>query len=323
MMNGTDDRAVPPLLSTDQESCFDARGNRIPCAGSGQDGVAGPAGLETVPRFLVRGDAVHDRWTDLHWCRNANPFEFPYAWTEAFDLVEEMNRTGFNGREDWRVPSRQALFSLVSHQHINPALPSGHPFSDVFPGYYWTDNTCARLPNQAWYVHLGGARVYRGMKSGAYLVWPVAGPRRKSPPPEDRFRPDSRLVADRLTGLWWTCANPAGARCMTWEAALDLPVALNAETFGGRADWRLPNIRELESLVDLACHSPALPAGHPFEVRHDGYWSSTTSVYEPRYAWVLYLQDGAVGVGFKPKATFSAWCVSSGREGRPAAKAGR
>lgn len=34
------------------------------------------------------------------------------------------------------------------------------------------------------------------------------------------------------------------------------------------------------------------------------YWSSTTSMYESRYAWVLYMRDGAVGVGFKPLSEF-------------------
>ena len=33
---------------------------------------------------------------------------------------------------------------------------------------------------------------------------------------------------------------------------------------GGTYSWRLPNINELESLVDCSAHSPALPHGHPF-----------------------------------------------------------
>ena len=58
-------------------------------------------------------------------------------------------------------------------------------------------------------------------------------------------------------------------------------------------------------------HSPALPPDHPFDGVADGYWSSTTSVYEPRYAWVFYTRDGAVGVGFKAKPDFQAWAVRS------------
>jgi hypothetical protein len=77
----------------------------------------------------------------------------------------------------------------------------------------------------------------------------------------------------------------------------------------GHCDWRLPNIRELESLVDLSAHSPALPIDHPFVSVQDTYWSSTNSVYEPRFAWALYTQDGIVGVAFKPGDGFFLWPV--------------
>jgi hypothetical protein len=49
-----------------------------------------------------------------------------------------------------------------------------HPFDNVFTGYCWTADSCCRLPDQAWYVHLGGGRVHRGMKHGSCLVWPVS-----------------------------------------------------------------------------------------------------------------------------------------------------
>jgi hypothetical protein len=49
-----------------------------------------------------------------------------------------------------------------------------------------------------------------------------------------------------------------------------------------------------------------MPSNHPFARTAEGYWSSTTSVYEPSYAWVLYSLDGAVGVGYKAKPDFYA-----------------
>ena len=63
--------------------------------------------------------------------------------------------------------------------------------------------------------------------------------------------------------------------------------------------------------MDLQADSPALSAGHPFTRVRDVYWSSTTSVYEARYAWALYTRDGMVGVGFKPDAGFCLWPVRS------------
>ena len=201
---------------------------------------------------------VLDTLTGLRWSRDANPFEFPYSWEEAFDLIAGLNRSRTHGREDWRLPSRRELFSLISHRLINPALPQGHPFRNVFHGYYWTATPCARLSDQAWYIHLGGGRVYRGRQQGACLVWPVAGSGWHPLPPAQRFRVQGLAVEDRLTELWWTPSARTGCAQMTWEDALRAPSALNRDKYGGRTDWRLPNIRELESLVDLARHSPAL-----------------------------------------------------------------
>lgn len=298
----------PWPLATDQNTCYDAEGNTVSCEASGQDAENKSNGARDEQRFRLDGDTVFDTVTELHWCRNANPFEFPYTWQEAQDCVAGMNRIKAHGHADWRLPERRELFSILSHQHINPCLPEAHIFHHVFPGYYWTTTACSRLPDQAWYVHLGGARVYRGMKNGAYLIWPVAGPSYFAPEKNNRFRIIGQKVKDLLTGLYWS-EMETSASC-SWEDAIRKVDMLNETHHEGISRWRLPNIRELESLVDPSRHSPALPDRHSFKDVQAGYWSSTTSVYEPRYAWVLYLQDGAIGVGFKPEPTFSAWAVA-------------
>ena len=86
---------------------------------------------------------------------------------------------------------------------------------------------------------------------------------------------------------------------------------LNASRAWGHSDWRLPNVRELESLLDLSRHSPAVKTPDLFLNIRDGYWSSTTSLYDPSYAWVLYTEDGNVGVGYKERPTFYVWAVRS------------
>lgn len=58
-------------------------------------------------------------------------------------------------------------------------------------------------------------------------------------------------------------------------------------------------------------HTPALPEQHPFTALQEAYWSSTTSMFEPDWAWVLYLNKGATGVGYKPGRTFHVWVVRS------------
>jgi len=94
-----------------------------------------------------------------------------------------------------------------------------------------------------------------------------------------------------------------------WEDALRAVKDLNATEKGGKL-WRLPNINELESLTDMGRHDPAIPGGHPFGPVQEVYWSSTTSIYEPDWAWAFYAFKGAIGVGRKTFARFHVWAVS-------------
>jgi hypothetical protein len=87
----------------------------------------------------------------------------------------------------------ESYCSLISHQYVNPALPDGHPFTDVFSGYYWTASACRRLTDQAWCIHMGGC-IYRGMKYSSYMVWPVAAPNRNDRQISNRFLIKNRTV---------------------------------------------------------------------------------------------------------------------------------
>ena len=130
--------------------------------------------------------------------------------------------------------------------------------------------------------------------------------------PQPRFASTPDGALDRLTGLTWHSQGNVGG-LMNWDEALACIHELNGTPQPGTLqpgqDWRLPNINELESLVDSDCHQPALPTGHPFIRLEEVYWSSTTSVYEPDWAWALYLNKGALGVGHKPYARFVVWPV--------------
>jgi hypothetical protein len=299
------------MLNTDQRGCYDASGREIPCCQTGQDAEMAKELEGPVCRFTSDESVVVDALTELMWIRDAGMVEFPLMWDEAHAYVQEMDAAEMYGFKGWRIPSRRELFTLVSHDTFNPVLPQGGPFINVFPGYYWTSTPCSRLQDQAWYVHFGGGRVMKGMKHGSYLVWPVrageAGAEKcafEDRPPSTRYISKDSIVTDRLTGLMWSNTTGLSKTPIAWEAAFRMVKELNIREYLGFSDWRLPNIRELESLVDTDFHSPALDTGHPFKQVMDGYWSSTTSVMNPRYAWVLYTLDGAVGVGFKPESEF-------------------
>ena len=298
------------LMKTDQVDCYDASGEKIDCAGSGHDGALKQGAIALAEdRFRERPSGIEDRVTGLIWRKKAGLSDFPMTWTEAPAAITSLNDAAAVG--PWRLPTRRELFSLISHQHINPALPAGHPFAGVFNGYYWTGTRCARLTGQAWYVHLGGGKVYRGMMQGSYMVWPVSGPADAPARQGERFINKGVVVTDRATGRHWYAGDRLPDGPVPWEHALDAVRGLNTVSPSGAHGWRLPTIRELESLVDDTRHSPALAEGIAFLGGPvEGYWSSTTSIYEPRYAWVLYLLDGALGVGFKPKADFHVTAIS-------------
>ena len=131
------------------------------------------------------------------------------------------------------------------------------------------------------------------------------------PWPIPRFLPGDDVVVDRLTGLGWRRAADLTGMAVTWPEALAAVCELNHRTLAGKP-WRLPNINELESLVDCNRHTPALPADAAFTDLRGGYWSSTTSAYEPDWAWALYLDKGAIGVGQKAGAHFHVWAVREG-----------
>jgi hypothetical protein len=63
-------------------------------------------------------------------------------------------------------------------------------------------------------------------------------------------------------------------------------------------DWRLPNVRELQSPVDYSQTYPALPAGHPFtgfpSTSVPYYWSSTTHTLDAGDVWIVNMDDGRV-----------------------------
>jgi len=328
-------------LWTGQQTCHNIQGRVIDCVGTGQDaefrhGIAWP-----TPRFEIRGELVEDRLTGLMWTRKTNFAEFPLNWQEALDFVQHMNLQQRYGFSDWRLPNRRELHSLISYQTCKPALPTGHPFTEVFQGWYWTSTTAAINPAYAWYIHMEGARMFYGGKDQSYLVWPVRANGNGILPvtgqrdcyntegmsvecsgsgqdgeyqsgvawPQARFTDHGDNVEDHLTGLYWYRNANLTGNPVNWARALSTVDELNQQD--NTRHWRLPNINELESLVDCVHSKPALSRPLVFDNVQYFYWSSSTSMYEPDWAWVLYLDKGAVGVGQKKIPNFFVWPVYS------------
>ena len=137
------------------------------------------------------------------------------------------------------------------------------------------------------------------------------------PCPDERFTDNlDGTITDNLTGLIWT--ENANCNSCDWYDAVGYCETL-AHGMCGLADssvssdWRLPNVREISSLIDYGMSSPPLPTDHPFDDVELVYWTSTTRVGCTLNAWVLVMgEDGIIyPTGFK-KNIFNVWCVRGG-----------
>ncbi|MGM0646540.1 MAG: DUF1566 domain-containing protein [Thermodesulfobacteriota bacterium] len=118
--------------------------------------------------------------------------------------------------------------------------------------------------------------------------------------PEPRFVLQGEVARDRLTGLVWPVRADVFGYPLRWEEALGAVAAANASGLAGYTDWRLPNRRELRSLIDHSARNPALPLGHPFTGVYLGwYWTSTTAAIAPGYAWYVHFAGGRMFYGKK------------------------
>lgn len=137
------------------------------------------------------------------------------------------------------------------------------------------------------------------------------------PWPATRFTDNSNgTVTDKLTGLvWMKDAGVLGQQ--TWADAITTANGLAAPagdlSDGSQAgDWRLPNVRELLSLIDYGRYDPAFPADPFTGVQSSPYWSSTTFSNGESFAWSVYSSDGAVLVTNKSTLLY-VWCVRGGK----------
>jgi len=121
----------------------------------------------------------------------------------------------------------------------------------------------------------------------------------KGCPQEGRFVDNGDgTVTDNCTGLMWQ-KNTAPAMC-TWQQALQNCKHL---VFAGHDDWRLPNVCELESIVDCGRTNPSI--NPVFEAVPGGYWSSSTRVSDSIYAWIVFFKGDFIGsYGYKPQQYF-------------------
>lgn len=110
------------------------------------------------------------------------------------------------------------------------------------------------------------------------------------------------IVTDSKTGLMWKkCSEGlSGTGCTvgsftqhTWQEALVLPQVLNVAGFAGYTDWRLPNKKELRTLVARNCYGPSInEVVFPRTPTNEPFWSSSPNANYDEYAWYVNFNSG-------------------------------
>jgi hypothetical protein len=124
-------------------------------------------------------------------------------------------------------------------------------------------------------------------------------------------------VTDNLTGLVWTQDAGCGGK-KNWSDSVNFCNLLIDGDCGlsdgsSIGDWRLPNARELHSLIDFGNQYPALPTGHPFTTAGGWGWTSTTPLNAPNVAMDVHIDGGPMWYEDKSNAVdLHPWCVRDG-----------
>jgi hypothetical protein len=112
-------------------------------------------------------------------------------------------------------------------------------------------------------------------------------------------------VTHRVTGLMWKKCQEGrtGVNCELDDPSVVSPVTwrwslqqASDSTYAGYTDWRVPNIKELASIVEISCFAPAINAAIFPNDPGVTVWSSSTYVNYTPYQWVL---DFGYGIDYQ------------------------
>jgi hypothetical protein len=132
-------------------------------------------------------------------------------------------------------------------------------------------------------------------------------------------------VTDNCTGLMWQKASPDlngdGAidqsDQVNWQAALQYcdNLKLGGPPGSEYGDWRLPNVHELQSIIDYGRSLPAVDPG--FQIAFAGkdpyFWTSTTDDWFPSNAFTVRFDYGEVNINLSKTGSFFVLAVRTAR----------
>jgi hypothetical protein len=274
---GVVSHADAQVVDTAQDTCWDGSGREISCPAAGQASFGQDAQIHgNQPDFVDNGDGtVTDLTTGLMWQQDHAAGKLTHAEAQAY--VTTVNNQRFAGYGDWRLPTIKQLYSLIDFRGMDPP-PEGsgssglQPFidTDVFEFSYGDTDAGERIIDSQWVT----TSLYVADDSMMFGV-NFADGRIKAYPKDDMGGSQGEktfyvrlcrgntgygtndftdngdgTITDSANGLMWTRSDSGSG--MTWEDALAWVEQKNSESHLGHDDWRMPNAKELQSLVDYS-----------------------------------------------------------------------
>ena len=231
-----------------------------------------------APSFTDNGNGtVTDNNTGLMWQKTDSG---EMTWDNARTGATTLNLAGYT---DWRLPTAQEAFCILNHER-NPALDPAYFVNNTggTPGYWWTSDLFYGDNTKVWATNAGGGigphPKTSTISAGGTLRFHARYVRGTKPTTGHHYvNNNDGTVTDLDTNLMWTQV-PSSA--MSWNSALTYAEGL---TTAGYSDWRLPNIKELQSLQDIPRATASAATTNPCLNRTlfpaataTAFWSSTS-----------------------------------------------
>ena len=257
-----------------------------------------------APSFTDNGNnTITDNITGLMWQKTDNGES---TWENAVANAATINTGGYN---DWRLPTPSEALGILN---FNNSLALNSTFflnnAGGTPGYWWTSDLFGTSTTNVWCTNTGGGlgpkpKTETISAGGAfrYHARYVRGARANNG--HNYLNNGNGTITDTDTNLMWSQV-PSTAK--SWNDALLYAEGL---TLGGNSDWRLPNIKELQSLVEItratasaATTSPCINQTLFPNATATAYWSSTSvKATTPSAAWLV---DFGVNTGTTPSRNY-------------------
>ena len=233
-----------------------------------------------VPSYINNGNStITDNITGLMWQQaDGGEMTIENAIIYAGNLV-------LGGFSDWRLPTPIESFSIINHQNNNPAV--SNVFTASAAEYWWTNKFQVGDATKVWSTNAGGGignhSKLETISAGGVKKFHAKAVRDVTTPTtiSNHFTDNGNgTITDNLTQLvWQKVSNP---NLFTWENALVYAEGLNLAT---ASDWRLPNIKELQSLNDETVSNPSVNTTFFPTIGVHNYWSSTSLPNQTPKAW--------------------------------------